>query len=320
MKTIILFALLSSGTLLQAQAQQPISLNAARTAGPGATVTVRGVVTNGPELGNIRYVQDKDGGLAAFSNKLPGFTDLVPGDSVELNGTLKNYNSLLEMDPVISFKKLGRGRPVQPKVVPAADVAKVLNEANEGRLVKLTGVKRLTTMGGSPVTTIAGNFNYLIDGQGGALARVSVSSEGPNGLVGKEVPTGEFDLIGIVGQHSPTGTPTGYQLLPRLVTDMVQGGGMPVIVGEPVPISVSKSTITVRFETLNPGTTKIEYGATPALGGMVNDATPTKLHSMELTDLQPGTTYYVRVSSTNSVGTSTSEAVPMITSTKNRTR
>ncbi|KAA9327520.1 hypothetical protein F0P96_16185 [Hymenobacter busanensis] len=317
MKKFTLLALLSSGALVPAHAQQVISLNAARAAGPGTTVTVRGVVTNGAELGFIRYVQDKDGGLAAFSNKLEGFANLAPGDSVELHGTLKNYNSLLEMDPVISFKKLGPGHLPKPETVPVADIGKVLNEAHEGRLVKVTGVNKLTTMGGAAVTTIAGNFNYLIDGQAGSLTRISVSSEGEKGLVGKDVPTGPFDLVGIVGQHSPAGTPNGYQILPRLALDMVRGGGMPLIVSEPVPVGVTKNSITISYETLNPGTTKVEYGASPALGGVLTDATPTKQHTLQLTDLEPGTTYYIKVSSTNSVGTSTSEAVPMITATKN---
>ena len=68
----------------------PLKLSTVRTAEPGTVVTVRGVVTNGPELGNIRYIQDKEAGLALFSNTSEDLKALVPGDSVEAQGTLKN--------------------------------------------------------------------------------------------------------------------------------------------------------------------------------------------------------------------------------------
>ncbi|GAB2940455.1 hypothetical protein GCM10027048_00980 [Hymenobacter coalescens] len=294
----------------------PLTLAAVRTAEPGTTVTVRGVVVNGPELGNIRYIQDKEAGLGLFSNTLDALKALVPGDSVEAHGTLKNYNSLLEMDPVLSVKKLASGRKYTITAVPATELTKVLSEAYEGRLVKITDVERLTSTGGNAATALAGNMNYLINGQAGAIVRVSAPSTGTNGLVGSTVPTQKFDLVGVVGQHSPTGTPTGYQLLPRLSTDLVVAGGLPVIKGEPVPIAVTKNSITVDFATINPGTTKIEFGATPALGGVMEDKTPTTQHQMTIPDLQAGTTYYIRVSSANSMGVSTQPAVPMITRKK----
>jgi hypothetical protein len=199
MNKFTMFALLASGAVQTAYAQQVTTLSAARTAGPGATVTVRGVVLNGPELGFVRYVQDKDAGLAAFSNKLPGFSDLVPGDSVEISGTLKNYNSLLEMDPVLSVKKLASKRPLRPVVVPATSLSSVYNEANEGRLVKITGVKKLNSTSGAPATTLAGNTNYLLDGQAGATVRISATSTGEKGLIDKEVPKTQFDILGIIG-------------------------------------------------------------------------------------------------------------------------
>lgn len=295
----------------------PITLGTVRaTAEPGATVTVRGVVINGPELGNIRYIQDKEGGLALFSNTLDALKNLLPGDSVEAHGTFKNYNSLLEMDPVLSVKKLGSGRKFGLTSVPASELTKVLNETYEGRLVKITDVDRLSSMGGQTATVLAGNTNYLINGQAGAIVRISASSTGPNGLAGFTPPEGKFDLVGIVGQHSPSGTPTGYQLLPRISTDFVVAGGLPVIKGEPVPVAVTKNSITVDFATINPGTTKVEYGASPALGGVVEDKTPVTQHQLTLTDLQPGTTYYIRVSSANGMGISTQPAVPMITRKK----
>ncbi|MCB2379536.1 hypothetical protein LGH70_18205 [Hymenobacter sp. BT635] len=316
MKTVTLLALLVGGATV-AHAQAPATISAARTAGPGATVTIRGTVSNGPELGGLRYVQDKDAGLAAYSLSAPGFSSLVLGDSVELRGTLKNYNGLLEMDPISSVKVLAKNRRLSIVEVPATEMTKVFAEAYEGRLVKLKGVTSLTTTNGSPLAAMNGNSNYLINGQKGAPIRINTASNGDNGLVGKPVPASEFDLVGVVSQFAPTGT-GGYQILPRLYTDYILGGGLPNVMGEPVPTEMSRTGFTVTFQTQNPGDTKVEYGKTSALGTVVANATPTTKHNISLTDLQPGTVYYVKVSSTNAVGTSSSPAVPMITDTKKR--
>ena len=112
----LLTACLFAGFALAAQATPPtvpavppvLTVKAARALGPGSTVTIRAVVLNGAEMGNIRYIQDAEGGLALYAQpaKLPGFGELRAGDSIQVTGQLKNYNGLLEMDPVASVLKL----------------------------------------------------------------------------------------------------------------------------------------------------------------------------------------------------------------------
>ncbi|SHJ26787.1 hypothetical protein SAMN02745146_2685 [Hymenobacter daecheongensis DSM 21074] len=316
MKNFTLFAALLS-TATGVQAQSAISLSAARTAGPGTTVTVRGTVSNGPELGAVRFIQDQQAGLAAFSNSAVGFSALVAGDSVEVRGTLKNYNGLLEMDPVTSVRKLASGRRLVPVEVSAANMMQLYNEQYEGRLVKIKSNTAVTTPSGVVISTFNGNTNYLLNGQRGATIRTNNASAGELGIVGKPAPNSDFDLTGVMGQFSPSGT-GGYQLLPRLYGDMVLGGGLPNVLGEPVPTEMSRDGFTVTFNTQNAGDTKVEYGKTSALGTVVMNATPTTRHNIALRNLQPGTVYYVKVSSTNAVGTSATPAVPIITDTKKR--
>ncbi|MBX0289233.1 hypothetical protein K3G63_02225 [Hymenobacter sp. HSC-4F20] len=302
---------------VQAPAQPQTTIAAARQAGPGATVTVRGIIENGPELGQLRFVQDHTHGLALFSTTNSDLYALVPGDSVLVTGTLKNYNGLLEMDPVTSVQKLAAGRPVVAVTVPAAEVSKVFEEAYEGRLLRITGVSSLTTPAGTPAEALKGNTNYYINGQRSTPLRVNVASTGAGGIVDKTPPAGPFDLVGTLSQFAQSGT-GGYQLLPRQFSDFSVAGGLPVIQGEPVPTAIHRNGFTVTFQTLNPGTTKVEYGKTAALGTVVSLPAATITHTVELANLEPGTVYYVRVSSTNAVGTSSSAAVPMITDTKKR--
>ncbi|RSK45069.1 hypothetical protein [Hymenobacter rigui] len=300
-----------------APAQAPATISAARTAGPGTTVTIHGVVTNGPELGQLRFVQDKAAGLAVFSTTNTDLHALVPGDSVRITGTLKNYNGLLEMDPVASVTKLASGRRVVPIEVAAADINTVFDDAYEGRLVRIKGLSSLTTGTGSPADALKGNSNYLLNGQKSTPIRINIASTGENGLIDKTPPTSTYDLIGTVSQFTQNGT-GGYQILPRLFSDFVVAGGLPAIQGEPVPTNIYRNGFTVIFQTINPGNTKVEYGKTSALGTVIELPERTTMHNVEITNLEPSTSYYVRVSSTNSAGTSTSPAVPMLTDNKKK--
>ena len=300
-----------------------LSLKAARAVAAGSTVTVRAVVLNGAEMGNIRYVEDGTGGLALYAqpSKLAGFGELRAGDSIQVTGQLKVYNGLLEMDPIASFHKLASGRRLHPIKVPVAQVTTAFVEANESRLLEVTGVSRLATPAGVAAITLAGNANYLLDGLPGALLRVGSASTGPEGLVGAVLPTGEpFDVRGVLSQFTPSGT-GGYQLLPRLAADLVRGGGLPRLTEEPVPVDVKPTGFTIVFSTLNAGDTRVRYGLTSKdlKESRVDDAITTH-HSITLDNLIPGTTYYVEVGSRNAAGTDTAPPVPFITGSGKRGR
>ena len=327
----LLIACLFAGFALAAQATPPtgpavppvLTVKAARALGPGSTVTIRAVVLNGAEMGNIRYVQDADAGLALYAQpaRLAGFGELRAGDSIQVTGQLKTYNGLLEMDPVASFHKLASGVRMRAVQVPVAQATSAFVEANESRLLEITGVKRLQTPAGARAATLAGNANYLLDGMPGTLVRIVAASTGPEGLVDVAPPTAEpFDVRGIMSQYAPSGT-GGYQLLPRLASDLVLGSGLPRLTEEAVPVNVSSTGFTVLYSTLNPGDTRVRYGLnSKELKETRTDAALTTKHSITLSNLIPGTTYYVEVSSRNAAGTETAPAVPFITSSSKRQR
>ncbi|WP_426061982.1 fibronectin type III domain-containing protein [Hymenobacter sp. B1770] len=316
------FSIVSSAPA-QTAAPAVLTVKAARALGAGSTVMVRAVVLNGAEMGNIRYIQDAEAGLALYAQptKLPGYGELRAGDSIQVTGQLKAYNGLLEMDPITSLQKLAAGRSLHAVQVPVEQATAAFAEANESRLLEIKGVSRLANMAGTPATRLAANANYLLDGQPDALLRVGSASTGPNGLVDTALPTGEtFDVRGVMSQFAPGGT-GGYQLLPRLATDVVLGGGLPRLTNEPVPADITPTGFTIAYSTLNPGDTRIRYGLNPKeLKESKTDAALTTRHSLTLTGLLPGTTYYVKVSSRNAVGTETAPLVPVSTSSGNRGR
>ncbi|MBK0402525.1 T9SS type A sorting domain-containing protein [Adhaeribacter sp. BT258] len=305
--SLIVFASFGFGTDVLAQS----SIAAARAQAVNSTVTVRGIVTNGAELGPIRYLQDNVAGIAAYSSTMMG--NVVLGDSVEVIGTLKDYNGLLEIDPVTSVNILARNKPVPaPVVFTAANALSAFAEIYEGRLVTITGNTNITSAAGAQVSTFAGNTNYRLNNNANTLVRTSTNSTGPTGIVGKPAPTAAFGLTGIMSQFAPSGS-GGYQLLPRLYSDF-DLGNTPNFMEAPRPINITTSGFTVTFKTQNAGTSKVDYGTSPTtLSSNATNTTSTTNHTITLSGLQPATVYYVQVTATNAVGSSVSSTIPMIT-------
>lgn len=309
-KILSLFVLGALGLATKAQAQSSIAN--ARTQPQFSTVTVRGIVTNGPELGVIRYLQDNVAGIAAYSSASM-VTNLVPGDSVEITGALKEYNGLIEIDPVTNVVVHARNKPLPaPVVITAANAASAYAEQYEGMLVKITGNSSIKTTAGANVSTLAGNTTYRLNGVQGQDVRTNNASTGPNGIVGKPAPTTAFDLTGIMSQFTSSGS-GGYQILPRLYSDFSMGA-TPNLTSLPYPTNITTNGFTVNFITQNAGTTRIDYGTSPtALNQNVSSTASVTNHSLAITGLQPATVYYLQVTSTNSVGSSVSSVIPMIT-------
>jgi phosphatidylserine/phosphatidylglycerophosphate/cardiolipin synthase-like enzyme len=333
MKKFTLLALLvSMASLRPALAQTPITIAAARAQQPttnataGATVTVRGIATNGPELGPIRYFQDGTAGIAAYGGSagtLPAVAAALnavqPGDSILVTGQLKQFYGFLEIDPVTTVTVLAGNRPVVPVAFPAGNITAAFAEQYEGQLVRINGITSINTSTGAPVTAFASvSAGYRINNNAATPLYINAASTGPYGLIGKPAPTGLYDAIGLISQHMPANTGTvsttvGYQLLPRLYADFQQGL-TPNLVGTPTTTNISTSGFTVNFVTQNAGDTRLSYSTSPT-GPFttVNNAASVTSHSLAISGLQPATVYYVQGISVNSVGQSQSRVVPMIT-------
>jgi hypothetical protein len=199
MKRILLLTLgLVSGLYAQAQA----TIADARALGVGQTVTIKGVVTNGSELGNIRYLQDATGGLAAFSATL---SSVQRYDSITVTGTLLEFSGLLELSPVSSFTNHGAATviptPLQLPILSAAEI-------HESKLIQMQNVTFVQT----------GNFAaanstvQITDGTNTFDVRIN----GSTNIDGTAIPTGPVTITGLLGQFN-----ANYQIIPRALNDII---------------------------------------------------------------------------------------------------
>ena len=206
----------------------------------GQEVTISGIVTNGAELGTIRYFQDNTAGLAAYGSEM---NNVNRGDSITITGTLKEYNNLLELDPIASVTVHSSGN-ILP--APATLTIEQIGEPYEGQLVEIKNVTILNASG-----TFAGDQNYeFTDGMNTGEFRVGKNTQ----IVGQVIPTGKINLIGICSQYYST-----YQLLPRDMNDLVSAA--PVNFTSPVTVKAITTTgITLSWETDVNASTELHFG------------------------------------------------------------
>lgn len=280
--TLIILLLLTSAIQLKAQ-----SISVARAAAIGSTVSVRGKVTNGTELGVIRYLQDNVSGIAIYGSNV---SSINRGDSIVATGTLTSYNNLLEITPVTYTVVSPAGNMPPPIVI----TPNAFNETYEGRLIRIDNC----TISGAG-TNFAGNTNYTITAATQtAVIRISTTSN----LVGAVIPSGTVSVIGIGSQFcsSPaSGCTNGYQLLPRDQNDIINNSSI-YLTSQPTSSVITTSGFDIRWTTNIAGTYYVKYGLTPNLElGILNGSGSSASPSIAVTGAPPATIYYAKVFSVN---------------------
>ncbi len=200
MKKTLLLALCASTLGFSANAQTDIA--DARTYGIGQTVTISGVVTNGAELGTIRYMQDGTAGLAAYGSAVNGVNR---GDSITVSGPLIEFSGLLEISPASNVVNHGPAVVMpSPLQIPITSAGEPL----ESELVQLDNVTFVQTgnfAGGSSTVQVTDGTNTL-----------DIRVNGSTNIAGTAIPTGPVSLVGLLGQYN-----TNYQIIPRDLNDII---------------------------------------------------------------------------------------------------
>ncbi len=272
------------------RAQVPIA--EARDIPIGGTVTVRGVVTNGSELGGIRYMQDGTGGIAIFpgTGSMSGFSP-ARGTDISVTGRLKLFNGLLELDPVLAFTvhSTGNTLPTPQVVVPAG-----LGETTESELARLNSC----VFAGAGGNFTSGTLGFTSNGQAG---NIFLRSGHP--LVGTPIPQGIVDIVGIVSQFSTATPPVGgYQLLPRTAPDLIPSNTI-TIVGEVQQSSIVPTGFTLGWNTNIAGNARVRYGLTPAMASLASPTAIGTTHTAQLSGLFPARAYYAQAYSVQGADT-----------------
>ena len=257
---------------IRISAQQDIA--SVRDLGSGASVTVSGIITNGDELGTIRFIQDLSGGMAIYSSEM---REVLRGDSVTVSGTLKDYFSLLEMDPVSSVFVHSSGHTLPDPVVLTPSG---FQEEYEGMLVR---VDRAGILGSGNFQRQA--YGFSSDGETGQL----YVSDPYSPLIGTPIPSGLLSISGPLGSYQDT-----YQLLPRDLGDL-QSDGSIQITRMPALSNLSTTGFILEWTTDVAGTTEAWIGSTPEL-----ELEPLKLpgtttvHRVEMDGLGPAELFYMQ--------------------------
>lgn len=294
--SILISALISFNAFSQANIAE------ARNMALGTEVTVTGIVTNGDELGVIRYIQDETAGIAVYPGT--GSVEFSPdrGDNITITGTLKEYNQLIEIDPVISFTVNSTGNELPAPVVLNPSQ---IGEEYEGQLLKIENAGFV-----NPGGTFSGSTNYNMTANGESFViRINSNSN----LVGEIIPTGLVDIVSICSQYSFSDPNDGYQLLLRDMDDIVLLSPL-YFTSVPQQSDITNQGFTISWETNEASTTELAYGITEDLElGTVSGTPGVTLHTYTFTTLNAGEIYSVKAFSVSGNDTTPSDAKPYAT-------
>ena len=273
--SFVLFALLN---LFRDDLFTQVTIEEARMMDLGTSVTVKGIVTNGEELGIIRYMQDETAGIAVYpgNGSIEGFSEEVKaGDSLLVTGELSQFNDLLEISPITDYKVISSGNELpQPVLLSVDEVGK----ANESTLISLNCLSFLQT-GDFAVGTIE-----LIDSDGNGIG-LFLGNDNP--ILGTPIPETPVDLVAISSVFREP------QILVRNVEDLVPTTCV-AFTRWPELEYFDRNQIQISWETNEVGSSGMRYGTDSNLNAEVVMVNATPGHIIILSDLSPGTIYFTQ--------------------------
>ena len=283
-RSILLGTLFFISTFVSAQS----SISDARNQSVGSTVTISGIITNGYELGTIRYIQDNSAGIAIYDNRMP---EVNRGDSITVTGVLDDYYNLLEITNVSNLTVHSSGNDLPQPVLLTIDQ---IGESYEGRLVRLNNIQINGSTG-----SFSGNQNYTFtDGSNTGELRINTNSP----IVGTPMPAEEFNMVSICSQYSfgVNDTQSGYQLLPRDLNDIILGSSISFLTPVQV-VSLTQNSVVLGWQTDAGATPFVRYGTSAITDSLTHvkegDSTTAgeyNFHVAEIDGLHPSEIVYAQ--------------------------
>lgn len=299
MKKTSILLLIFMGFFAIANAQNTIL--EARNMPIGSVVTLKGIVTNGAELGSIRYFQDNTAGIAAYGTMV---NEINRGDSVTITGTLKIYNQLLELDPISSVIVRSTGNTLPDPII-LTPVQ--LTETYEARLVKLNNVT-FTDAGG-----IFTQKKYEFTSVNGESGYIYVKSSQTD-IVGQPIPSGMVSLTGELSQFDYSNPTAGYQVLPRTIDDIEQASSI-YLTSTLMNTNFTKTELDFNWITNIVGTTEMYYGLSEETvrSNHVTGTGGDTSHDIALSGLLAGQVIWTQAFSVSENDTAFSGVIPFAT-------
>lgn len=212
------------------------------------TCELRGIVHSIDFDGNAGYdmvlIDYLHNGITVFSSTdKNAYTAPALGDSIRVKGRVNQFNGLTQFTVDSIFLAQSASNLLTPITVNTA-----LSESNENKLVRINTVTLVDPLQWTGTGT---GFNVdVTNGTNTWTLRID------NDCVwhGLPAPSGTLDIIGTVSQFD-TLTPftSGYQIRPRIVTDIITQGGVPTVFFSPNSLTVNEAagTVTVDVNILN---------------------------------------------------------------------
>ncbi len=204
------------------QAQDLVSISAARDSVDGAMVTVKGIaITPSLESGTRTsfFIQQDGVGINIFDFGTPAKIVEV-GDSVMVTGEVDSFNNLKEIvvsDVTTDITIINSGNTVpDPRVITYQEFVDAgLLETDtlkiQGSLVRVNGLT--TTPGDWPADAGASSSNESATDANDSTYAIRLLAQ--TEAIGVTPPTGTFDMIAVVGTFN------GAQLSPRFASDII---------------------------------------------------------------------------------------------------
>ncbi len=251
-----------------------LSIAEARLLPLGTEVNIRGVILNGSEFGDTRYIQDSTAGIAIYDPL--SANQLFRGDDLEITGILAIYNGLLQLNTISIDNYYGPSNTVDSQII----LPNQMNSDKEAELVKMENINFLGS----------GNFMtgpYVItDGAINGIVYIPLGHP----LIGEPIPTALMNLTGIVSNYN-----NSFQLLPRDEED-IESLGVLEFIHAPYPTDIQTNSLTIAWETNVEANYTLKYGLTTNLElGTINGSQSNTSHSFTIDNLEPASFYYVSV-------------------------
>ncbi len=253
-----------------------ISVEEARSLEEGNKVRVSGIITYAHEGSVVSYLQDATAGIALYGDQT---SDLLPGDSVVVTGTIGSWSLQTQITPVEKAEVIAKNR-----TLPAPDTLRPADLQNPARWEsqRVTLPQTIFTEKGF----FKGNTNYTAQ-SGNKPIIIRIFNGNP--LQFSPIPEDTLYLTGVMGRFWQQ-----FQLLPGSSIELAYKNG-PGFVSQPKQIELETHMIGLKVHSRQKAEVVVEYGKTPLLEkGRVYGKSSAARHEIKIDGLRPGKFYYMR--------------------------